>query len=160
MVTGFPAPAFMRSCMMVRSFFFGLARNVISFWLTNLDSTNAAIKRAKRAITFRPLFSPTMTHIPFGVKARLHADNEWFPIQSKKQVVLLPEFDEILLGVIDDAISADGSNPPHIFRTAYAGNLHSERLGDLHGEGAHASRRSVNQDLLSRLNVSLVAQAA
>ena len=31
-------------------------------------------------------------------------------------------------------------------------------LGDLHGERAHASRRAVDQDLLPRLNLSLVAK--
>ena len=76
----------------------------------------------------------------------------------EKQVVTLPALGEILLGVINDPIRADGSDHVHIPRTAYAGHLCAERLGDLHRERTHASRRTVNQDLLARLNLSLVAQ--
>ena len=34
----------------------------------------------------------------------------------------------------------------------------AERFGDLHSERAYASRRTINQDLLSWLNMSLVAK--
>src|SRR5207245_334009 len=42
--------------------------------------------------------------------------------------------------------------------TAYAGHLGPERFSDLHGERPHASRRSVDQDLLPGLNFSFVAK--
>src|SRR5229473_320947 len=80
------------------------------------------------------------------------------PNAVEKEVVTLPTFGEILLRVINDPICADGSDHVHVPRTAYAGNLCAERSGDLHSERAHASRRTVNQDLLPRLNVSLVAK--
>src|SRR6266852_7954283 len=80
------------------------------------------------------------------------------PNAVEKEVVTLPTFGEILLRVINDPICADGSDHVHVPRTAYAGHLCAERLGDLHSEGTHASRRTVNQDLLPRLNVSLVAK--
>ena len=41
---------------------------------------------------------------------------------------------------------------------AYAGHICAERLGDLHSERADTSRRAVNQDFLSWLNLSLVAK--
>src|SRR5271157_1509862 len=81
------------------------------------------------------------------------------PNAVENQVITLPTLGEILLGVINDVICADGSDHVHIPRTAYASNLCSERLGDLHSERTHASRRTVDQDLLPRLNVSLVAKA-
>ena len=71
--------------MMVRSPLFGLARNVTSFWLTNHDNTSAVIKRAKTPEIPRPLRSPTMMYIPLGFNTPVHADNEWFPTQSKKR---------------------------------------------------------------------------
>ena len=46
----------------------------------------------------------------------------------------------------------------NISRAADAGHICAERLGDLHRERAHASRRAVDQDLLSRLDLALVAQ--
>src|SRR6516165_8823985 len=76
----------------------------------------------------------------------------------EKEVVTLPAFGEILLGVINDMIRADGSDHVHISCTAYAGHIRAEPLGDLHSERTHASCRSVNQDLLPWLNVSLVAK--
>src|ERR1700733_12930169 len=70
----------------------------------------------------------------------------------------MPTLGEILLGVINDLICADGPDPVDIPRTAYAGHRCAERLGDLHGERTHASRRTVYQDFLARLNVALVAK--
>ena len=78
--------------------------------------------------------------------------------EVENQVVMLSTFREILSRVINDVICADGSNHFNIPRTAHAGNFRAERFGDLHGEGAHASCRAVNQDFLPRLNLSLVAK--
>src|SRR3989442_15319032 len=75
-------------------------------------------------------------------------------------VVTLPAFSEILPSIVNDLLCADGSHHLHISRAAYAGDLCAERLGDLHRERTHASRRPVNHNLLPRLNVALVAQAA
>src|SRR5271157_5013582 len=80
------------------------------------------------------------------------------PNAVENQVITLPTLGEILLGVINDVICADGSDHVHIPRTAHASNLCTERLGDLHSERTHASRRTVNQNLLPRLNLSLVAK--
>ena|SRR5205085_1727360 len=79
------------------------------------------------------------------------------PNAVENQIITLPRFGEILLGVINDVICADGSDHVHIPRTAYAGDFCAERFGNLHSERTHASRRTVDQDLLSRLNLSLVA---
>src|ERR1700722_10304702 len=80
------------------------------------------------------------------------------PNAVEKQIVTLTHFGEIFLGVIDNPIRADGSDHVHIPGTAYAGHFSAERFGDLDGEGAYASGRTVNQDLLPRLEVSFVAK--
>src|SRR5712691_10421790 len=80
------------------------------------------------------------------------------PSAVENQVITLPTFGEILSSVINDVIRADGSDHVHIPGTAYASDLCAERLGDLHSEGTHASRRPINEDLLPRLKVSLVAK--
>jgi hypothetical protein len=77
---------------------------------------------------------------------------------AENQVVTLPTFGEIVLGVINDPICCRLIAPYPIPRTAYAGHICAERLGDLHCQRTHASRRTVNQDLLPRLNLSLVAK--
>src|SRR5215831_12238085 len=77
-------------------------------------------------------------------------------IAVENQVVTFPTLREILLGVINGMICADRPDQPYIPRAAHASDLRTERLGDLHRERTHASRRTVNQDLLPRLNVSLV----
>src|SRR5437773_4391436 len=79
--------------------------------------------------------------------------------EVENEVVTLRAFGEILLGVINDAIGADGAHHLHFPRTAYAGHICAEELGDLYSERAHASPGSVDQDLLPRPNLSLVAKA-
>src|SRR5712691_8866510 len=75
--------------------------------------------------------------------------------EVENQVVVLSTFREILSGVINDAIRSDGSDHFNVPRTANARNFSSERLGDLHSERTQASCRTVDQDLLPRLNLSL-----
>ena len=71
---------------------------------------------------------------------------------------MLPAAGEIFFGVIDHLTGAEFSHHVHISGAAHAGHIGAERLGDLHGEGAHTSRRAVDKDLLPRLNFSSVAQ--
>src|ERR1700732_4500199 len=80
------------------------------------------------------------------------------PYGVEKKVVTLPTRGEILLGVVNDPICADGSNHVHIPGTAYAGHIRAERLGDLHGERTHASRCTIDEDHLPRPNPSLIAK--
>src|SRR5882672_1046857 len=77
----------------------------------------------------------------------------------ENQIVALVARSEIRSSVINNFIRADRSDHIQIPGTANAGHVGAERLGDLHRERTHASRRTVNQDLVARLNLSLVAQA-
>src|SRR5438094_7462208 len=141
-MTGVTFPVAMSSRMMVRSCLFSFATNVTNFWLTDRDKTGAVSARVRKS---QSPFAPATTHTPLGFKARLCADNEWFKA-VENQVVTLPTFGEILLDIINDTICADGSHHLHISRAAYAGHIRAERLGDLHRERTHASRRPVNQE--------------
>src|SRR5437667_10595149 len=76
----------------------------------------------------------------------------------ENQVITLLPLGEILLGIINDVICADGPYHAQIPGAAYAGDIRAERLGDLHGERTHTSRRAVDQNFLSRLNLSFVAK--
>src|SRR5271165_7106269 len=80
------------------------------------------------------------------------------PNGVENQVVTLPTFGEILTGVINDPICANGSDHVHFSCTAYAGHLCPEPLGDLHSKRTYASPGTVNQNLLPRLNLSFVAK--
>ena len=74
------------------------------------------------------------------------------------EIVTLPTLREVLLGVVNNVVCADRSNHVHIPRAANAGHLRAERLGNLHGERAHASRRTVDQDLLPWLHLPRIAK--
>jgi hypothetical protein len=57
---------------------------------------------------------------------------------------------EVLAGVVDDRVGADGPDQGEVSGAAHAGHLGAERFGDLDGEGADAAGRTVDQDLVSR----------
>jgi hypothetical protein len=79
-------------------------------------------------------------------------------IAVENQIVMLPTFCEILIGVINHLICANGADHFHVPRAGYPSHIRAERLGYLNSERAHTSACSVNQDFLSRLNVPLVAK--
>src|SRR5262249_24915551 len=73
-------------------------------------------------------------------------------------VVTLIALGKIFLRVIDHPISADRFHKIDIACAADASHVCTKRFRNLYGEGAHAPGRAVDQHLLSRLNVSHVAQ--
>src|SRR4051794_30640653 len=64
---------------------------------------------------------------------------------------------EVVGGVVDEVIGAEGADRVELRGAAHAGDLGSERLGDLDGESSHAARRADDQDLLPGLDPSVVA---
>jgi hypothetical protein len=73
------------------------------------------------------------------------------------EIVALPGSREVVRRVVNDVFGTDGSHQVHVARAAHAGDVRTESSGDLYGEGAHTSRRSVDEDPLSRSDPSLVA---
>jgi hypothetical protein len=65
---------------------------------------------------------------------------------------------EVLPGVVHDVVGTERADQVHISGAAYAGHLRAERLGDLDGEGAHATGCPIDQDLLSRQVTSFVGR--
>src|SRR5580704_1455259 len=80
------------------------------------------------------------------------------PNTIEEQVVALWAFCEILLSVIDNTICTDGPDHVEIPGAAYAGHFRAKRLGNLHSECSYTSRSTVNQDLLTCLDVPLIAK--
>src|SRR5438309_9014077 len=80
------------------------------------------------------------------------------PNKVEDQIITLIGFSEIFVGVVDHVICADRAYQIEIPRTTYAGHLGAERFSYLHRKGPNAARRSVNQDLLPWLNLSLIAK--
>src|SRR5215213_3430012 len=79
--------------------------------------------------------------------------------EIKNHVVLFPVAGEIFLRVINDSVCADGPDHLHIPRTANAGNLGPKRLRDLYSKRTHTSGGAIDQDLLTRLKLCLVAKS-
>src|SRR3990170_1729230 len=80
------------------------------------------------------------------------------PCHIEDQVIPLTLPGEVLPGVIYDPVCTDRSDHVHVPWATHPGHVRSERLGDLHGKRTHASRRAVDQDLLTRPNLSFVTQ--
>src|SRR2546427_12753721 len=80
------------------------------------------------------------------------------PGDVEDQVITRTISREVLSGVIDDPVGAKRPDYVHVPRAPHRSHVRSERLGDLHGKRTPASRRTVDQDLLPRPNVSLVTQ--
>ena len=80
------------------------------------------------------------------------------PRVVEHQVVALVAPGEVLPGVVDDVIGAERSHEVDVPRAAHRGHLRAERFRDLHGERPDASRGAVDQDLLPRLKLPLVAK--
>jgi hypothetical protein len=66
--------------------------------------------------------------------------------------------DEILLGVVNHLVGADRSDHVHVPGAADPGHLRCERFGDLHCKRTHASRRTVDQRLVPRPDLSFVTK--
>ena len=62
---------------------------------------------------------------------------------------------EVIAGVVDDVIGAEGSNQIDLGGTAHTSDFRTESLGDLNGKRANAARRADDQHLLPRLHVRL-----
>src|SRR5437879_2439706 len=77
----------------------------------------------------------------------------------ENHVVAFSTFSEILFRVINYVIRAERSDKIDISGAANASDIGAESFRDLHRECAHASRRAVNQDLLTRLDFSFVAKS-
>src|SRR5215208_3325886 len=77
----------------------------------------------------------------------------------KNDVVLFPIAGEIFLRVIDDSVCAEGPDHFDIPRTANTGNLSAKRLRDLYSKGTHTAGGAIDQDLLARLKLCLVAKS-
>src|SRR5947208_12756974 len=80
-------------------------------------------------------------------------------VHSKNEVIALPIFGEIFLGVINDMVCTNRAHHVHIPRAAHASDFSAERFGKLHRKRTDTTRRTINQDLLSWLNLSFSAKA-
>jgi hypothetical protein len=77
--------------------------------------------------------------------------------QVEKEVVFLSAAREIFSRVINDSVSADGPDHLHVSRTANTCNFSTKYFGDLHGECTNTSGRTINQNLLTRSELCVVA---
>src|SRR2546423_1005626 len=80
------------------------------------------------------------------------------PDVVEDEVVAFLTLGEVLPGVVDDMVSADRSDHVDVLRAAHACHLGTERFGDLHRERSEASRRAVDQNLVTWLDLPLVAK--
>src|SRR5262249_16677238 len=76
----------------------------------------------------------------------------------EQDVVLLSASREVFLRVVEDSNRAQGPDHLDVARAADAGHFGPDGSRDLHGEGADTPGRPVDQDLLSGLDPSLVAE--
>ena len=104
-----------------------------------------------------PFGAPTMTRFASGWRTRLYSDHDLLPAMSSNSVVALVTSSEVLLRVVDDVIPIDRAVSTFLVLQTPVTSA-SERLGDAHGERAHASGCAVDQDLLPGLEAPSVAE--
>src|ERR1035437_95425 len=80
-------------------------------------------------------------------------------VRGKNQIVMPPVLREIFSRIVDHMISAKRFRSIQITRAAHGSDLSSEGLGNLNCKSANAAGCAIDENLLSRLDVSLVAQA-
>ena len=80
-------------------------------------------------------------------------------INCKDKVVSLSIVGEIFFCVINDLICPDRERHVQVSRTAYGSHFSPKGFGNLYCERANTTRRSVDENLLPRLNLPFVAQA-
>jgi hypothetical protein len=66
-------------------------------------------------------------------------------IAVENQIVMLPTFGEILIGVVNHLICGKGADHFHIPRDGYPSHIRAERLGYLNSEGTHTSACTVER---------------
>src|SRR5438552_13626235 len=74
------------------------------------------------------------------------------------EVEAVPVSGEVSTEVYDDVVSADRADHLYVPRAAHAGHFGAKRFGDLHRECTVATRGSIDQDLLTWLDLALVAK--
>ena len=79
-------------------------------------------------------------------------------VSSKNQVITLPIFGEIFLSVINDLVCTNRAHHVQFPRAAHASYFSPERFGNLHRKRTHTTRRTINQNPLSWLNLSFIAK--
>src|SRR5215216_972023 len=80
------------------------------------------------------------------------------PRNIEDEIVALAALGKVLLGVINDLACDDPLDHVQFHGAVQAGHVRSVRLGKLHGDGTHTTTRAVDQNLLSWLNLSLIAK--
>src|SRR5437660_1586072 len=93
-----------------------------------------------------------------GTQCTLVIENRMIAVHSKNEVIPLPIFGEICLGVINDVVCPNRAHHVHIARAAHGSDASPERFGKLHRKRPHPTRRTINQHLLSRLYLSFRTQ--
>ena len=128
-----------------------------SFWLTTSDSRCARIWRSNPP-SHRPSVSPpTITSLPVVGEGSTELRQPAVAADVEDHVVATLPVGEVLARVVDDVVGTDGSDHVHLRGAAHTRDFSTERLGDLHREGADASRRADDEHLLPRLHLRLVA---
>src|SRR5262245_15321369 len=78
-------------------------------------------------------------------------------VSGDDQIVTLSILGEVFFRVINDAIGANRARDVQVPRTAYGGHLSAKGFGNLYCERTHAAARAVDENCLSRLNLSVIA---
>ena len=80
-------------------------------------------------------------------------------IRGKDEIILPSILGEILFGVVNDVVGAYRARHLQIPRAAHGSHICSKRLGNLYRKRPHPARRPVDQNFLTGLNMTLIAQA-
>ena len=81
-------------------------------------------------------------------------------INRQDQVILLPILGEIFFSVINDMVCPKRARLVQIPGAAHGSDFSAELFGNLHRKRPHPTRRTIDQNLLPRLNLPFRADPA
>src|ERR1700735_2458092 len=86
-------------------------------------------------------------------------ENRMIAVSSKNQIVALSTSREIFSRVINHMVCANRLRGFRIPGTTHSRDFRPERFGDLDGECAYTTGRSINQDFLALLDSSFITES-
>ena len=141
-ITGVTFPASTSSLSASRSAAFWVLTDGLACWRTNMDTIAVRIVAAELAAGVPAAVGDQR---PVRREGSPRLRHRVVPDVVEDEVVALSALREVLLGVVDDVVGADRADQVDVPGAGDAGHLGTERLGDLHGERAHAARRPVDR---------------
>ena len=105
-----------------------------------------------------PPSPPTKTRVPVGVSTLRSRETRLRPPMSRIRSYRRSVPVEVLPGVVDDVVGAERADQAEVAGAGHAGDVGTERLGQLHGVAADATGGADDEHALAGLDPADIGQ--